>query len=145
MANTFLAFDYGTKRVGLAVGNDLIFSTQPLPAIATQQLHGSDGKTVSDDLRKLVREWKVDHLVFGAPLDAEGEATQLSKRIRKIGNALGRQLDLPVSFADERYSSGAADRLMREQIPTGKRFNAKKISLRDSVAAELILQTYFGV
>ena len=145
MPNTFLAFDYGTKRIGLAVGNDLICSTQPLPAMATRQLFPADGKTVSDELRNLIREWKVDHLVFGAPLDAEGEATQLSKRIRKIGNALGRQLDLPVSFADERYSSGAADRLMREHLPAGKRFSAKKIALRDSVAAELILQTYFGV
>jgi len=145
MPNTFLAFDYGTKRVGLAVGNDLICSTQPLPAIATRQLFQTDGKNVSDELHKLISDWKVDHLVFGAPLDAEGEDTQLSKRIRKIGASLARQLELPVSFTDERYSSGAADRLMREHHPAGKRFSAKKIALRDSVAAELILQTYFGI
>ena len=145
MPNTFLAFDYGTKRVGLAIGNDLIYSTQALPAIATRQLFQVDGKNVSAELRKLIGDWKVNHLVFGAPLDAEGEDTQLSKRIRKIGASLAQQLELPVSFTDERYSSGAADRLMREHLPAGKRFSAKKIALRDSVAAELILQTYFGI
>ena len=144
MVNTFLAFDFGTKRTGLAVGNDLLYSTQPLAAIPTRQFLQVDGKINTDAIRVLIREWKINQLIFGIPLNAEGDETTLSKRIRKIGNSLARQLDLPVDFVDERFSSGEADRVLRSNLPRGKKFKTKQIALRDSVAAELILQTYFS-
>lgn len=144
MAKTFLAFDFGTKRTGLAVGNDLLFSTQPLAAVPTMQFLQSDGKITPDVIQALVRCWKVNHLIFGVPLNADGDETTLSKRIRKIGRALALQLDLPVNFVDERFSSGEADRVLRANHPASKKFKKKHIALRDSVAAELILQTYFS-
>ena len=147
MVKTFLAFDFGAKRTGLAVGNDLLYSTQPLAAIPTRQYIQSNGKVAVDALQSIeaiVSTWKVNHLIFGVPLNADGDETTLSKRIRKIGRSLAQQLDLPVNFVDERFSSGEADRVLRANQPAGKKFKQKQIALRDSVAAELILQTYFS-
>ena len=144
MPNTYLALDYGTKRIGLAVGNDLIKSTQPLAAITTAQLHRSDNSIAPETILALIKSWNISHLVFGAPLDANGNETSLSKKIRKIGNQLSQVSGLPVSYADERYTSSSADRLLREHHPQGKKFSAKKIALRDSIAAQLILETYFS-
>lgn len=144
MPKTYLAFDYGSKRIGLAVGNDLLRTTQALPAIATRQLHQADGKIILDTLKPIIETWKIGHLVFGVPLDADAGETTLSKRIRKLGNELGIDLALPVSFADERYSSSEADRRLRELHQPGKKFNARKIALRDSVAAQLILEACFS-
>ncbi len=144
MPTTYLAFDYGTKRTGLAVGNDLLCTTQALPAISTSQLRNIDGKIMLESIQPIIRTWKVNHLVFGAPLDADAQETALSKRIKRVAHQLGNALALPVSFADERYSSSEADRLLREQQQIGKKFTAKKIALRDSIAAQLILETYFS-
>jgi putative Holliday junction resolvase len=144
MPTTYLAFDYGTKRTGLAVGNDLLYTTHALPAISTSQLRNNDGKIILEGIQFVIRTWKVNHLVFGAPLDADAQETALSIRIKRIGHQLGNALALPVSFADERYSSSEANRLLREQQRSGKKFTAKKIALRDSIAAQLILETYFS-
>ena len=144
MPKTYLAFDYGSKRIGLAVGNDLLCTTQPLPAIDTKQLQQADEKLILEPIQAIVNTWKINHLVFGAPLDADAQETALSKRINKLGHQLGAALALPVSFADERYSSGEADRLLREHQQAGKIFNAKKIALRNSIAAQLILEAYFS-
>jgi len=141
---TYLAFDYGTKRTGLAVGNDLLCTSQPLPAIATSQLRNGDGKLVLESIQTTVKAWKVTHLVFGAPLGADSQETALSKRIKRFGHQLGNALALPVSFADERYSSSEADRLLREHQPSGKKLTAKKVALRDSIAAQLVLEAYLA-
>ena len=144
MPTTYLAFDFGTQRTGLAVGNDLLRTTQAIPAINTRELQHTDGSIKTDTVKALVREWKIGHLVFGLPLDAEGAETRLSRRIRQLGQQLAEQVQLPVSFADERYSSGSADRLLREGQAAGKRFGQRKIAARDSVAAQLILETFFS-
>ena len=144
MPTSYLAFDYGTKRTGLAVGNDLLCTTQPLPAIATSLLRDADGKLVLSTIQKIVKTWKIQHLIFGAPLDSQAQETDLSKRIKRFGHQLGNALALPVDFADERYSSSEADRLLRDKQPGGRKFTAKKIALRDSVAAQLILEAYFS-
>ena len=61
-----------------------------------------------------------------------------------LGDQMSMMLNLPVSYADERYTSGEADRRLRETQGAGKKFNAKKIAQRDSVAAHQILETQFS-
>jgi putative Holliday junction resolvase len=141
---TYLAFDYGSKRTGLAVGNDLLYTAQSLPAIATSLLRNADGKLLLATIQPIIKTWKIQHLIFGAPLDSQAQETELSKRIKRFGYQLGNALALPVDFADERYSSSAANRLLRENQLDGKKFTAKKIALRDSIAAQLILEAYFS-
>ena len=143
MPKTYLAFDYGTQRTGLAVGNDLLRTAQAIPAIDTRALLHADGRVKTKVVDALVKEWKIKHLVFGLPLDSKGEETRLCRRIRQFGEQLADQLQLPVSFSDERYSTGSADRLLREGQGAGKRFGQRKIAARDSLAAQLILETFF--
>ena len=144
MQKTYLAFDYGTKRTGLAVGNNTLYTSQAIPAIATHLFEKPGNLAVLEPIKKLIIEWKVDELVFGEPLDMQGKETHSSKHIKKIALKMSTMLGLPVHFVDERYTSAAADHIMRSQQQAGKRFGQKKIALRDSVAAQLILESYFS-
>ena len=107
-------------------------------------MRNADGKLLLATIQPIIKTWKIQHLIFGAPLDSQAQETELSKRIKRFGYQLGNALALPVDFADERYSSSAANRLLRENQLDGKKFTAKKIALRDSIAAQLILEAYFS-
>lgn len=144
MPKTYLAIDYGTKRSGLAIGNDLTKTSQALPALLTQQLHQQNGMLIEGGLPNIVEQWRVSHLIIGEPLDAHGAPTALSKRINKLGQQFSKQLNIPVDFVDERYSSAAADRRLRQTQQAGKRMTEKKVALRDSIAAQIILDAYFS-
>lgn len=138
MPTTYLAFDYGTKRVGLAVGNDITKTAQALPPISTTQYHNAIA------LSTIIKEWRIAHLIFGAPLNQHGEATKTSQKVKLLGDQLGKQLNLPVSHVDERYTSVEANRILRQQGRQGKSSQAKNIAMRDSIAAQLILETYLS-
>ena len=144
MPTTYLSLDYGTQRTGLAVGNDLLRTAQPLAAISTSLLHHPDGRLKPETIGALIREWKVTQLVIGLPLDTNGGETKLSRRVRELGQRIAHNFDLSISYVDERYTSGAADRLLRDRHPAGKRFNQRKRAARASVAAQLILETFFS-
>ena len=100
MPRTYLAFDYGSKRIGLAVGNDLTRTTQALPAINTRALQQPNGALTLDTLRPLIQGWRIDHLVFGLPLDTEGKETKLRRKIMTLGDQMSMIINLPVSYAD---------------------------------------------
>ena len=144
MPKTYLAFDYGTKRTGLAVGNDITYTAQALPAIATHLFEKPAKQIGIGPIKKIITEWKVDELIFGEPLDMQGKETKSSKHIKMIGTQISTLLGLPVRFVDERYTSGAADQILRSQQQAGKILSQKKITLRDSIAAQLILECYFS-
>lgn len=144
MPKTYLAFDYGTKRTGLAVGNDITYTSQALPAIATRLFEKPGRQVVMQSIEKLITEWKVDELIFGEPLNMQGQETKASKHIKNIATQMSALLGLPVHFVDERYTSSAADQILRSQQQAGKKLTQKKIALRDSIAAQLILESYFS-
>ena len=101
---TLLAFDYGEKRIGVAVGNSLTRSARPLVV-----LQNRNREYRFEAVGKLIDEWKPDALVVGLPMHPDGtphERTQLAKR---FGNQLNGRFNLPVSWVDERYSSVAAE------------------------------------
>ncbi|MFT5258582.1 MAG: putative Holliday junction resolvase [Saprospiraceae bacterium] len=138
VTETLLAIDYGTKRVGLAVGNTLTMTTQPLPPITNLQ-----GKLDWLKLNAIIKEWRVKKLILGQPLNQQGEETEMSIKIRKLGTLMETKTLLSVAYADERYSSSEADRTIRSTLQAGKRLSKSKILMRDSLAAELIMQAYF--
>ena len=144
MPTIYLAIDYGTRRTGLAVGNDLLKTAQAIATINTADLQQADGQIKTAAIEKIVQEWKIGHLVIGVPLGPEGEETGLSEKIRRFGTDLGQCLALPVSFTDERHSSGSADQLLRANQAAGKRLSRKQILARDSLAAQIILETFFS-
>ncbi len=130
---TVLAFDYGLKQIGVAVGNTLLGTTRSLTV-----LRARDGVPDWSALAALVAEWQPDLLVVGDPLNMDGSVSELATRARKFGRRLHGRLGLPVTMTDERLSSYTAKQEQREQ---GHRGDYKAVPI-DSYAAELILQTW---
>jgi len=130
---TVLAFDYGLKQIGVAVGNTLLGTTRSVAV-----LRARDGIPDWTALEALVAEWQPDLLVVGDPLNMDGSVSELATRARKFGRRLHGRLGLPVTMTDERLSSYAAKGEQRQQ---GHRGDYKAAPV-DSYAAELILQTW---
>lgn len=134
-ARTIMAFDYGLRQIGVAVGNSLLCSTQPLAVIKA-----NDGVPDWQVLTQLVTEWKPDVLVVGDPLNMDGTESELCQRARKFGRRLHGRLGLPVDMTDERLTSFEAKQISRER---GHKGDYKRDPI-DSQAAELVLQTWLA-
>ncbi|MBN7797284.1 Holliday junction resolvase RuvX [Parahaliea mediterranea] len=128
-----MAFDYGLRQIGVAVGNCLLGTTQPLTTLPAR-----DGVPDWTALGSLVAEWQPDVLVVGEPLNMDGSNSELSARAGKFARRLHGRLGLPVELADERLSSFEAKEQQRERGHRGD-YKARPV---DSYAAELILQTW---
>ena len=118
---TVLAFDFGLKRIGVAVGEPELGTAHPLRAVA--------GFT---QIEKLVDEWKPARFVVGLPIAERGEHA-LARRVEKFARRLEGRFKLPVVRVDERFTSVEAESRLR-----GIRRKAV-----DSVAAQLILEQFF--
>jgi putative Holliday junction resolvase len=99
---TFLAFDHGLKRTGVAVGNRMLRTATPQPTI---RAHGA-AQLAQVEAR--VREWQPDALVVGVPLHPDGASHENTARARKFARQLRGRLRLPVFEVDERYSTTEA-------------------------------------
>lgn len=100
---TFLAFDFGAKRTGVAVGNRLLRSATPQ---ATIRAEANDARLQAAAER--VREWQPDALVVGVPFHPDGAAHDNTARARKFARQLAARTKLPVYEVDERYSTTEA-------------------------------------
>jgi putative Holliday junction resolvase len=124
-ARTVLAFDFGLKRIGVAVGEPELRTAHPLPAIGQ-----------FSQIEKLVEQWRPAALVVGRPTSAQGEAHAMTRQAEDFARRLERRFKLPVARIDERFSSVEAESRLR-----GTRARKGEI---DSVAAQLILEQYFA-
>jgi putative Holliday junction resolvase len=131
---TILAFDFGLRQIGVAVGNMPLQSTQALAIVSAR-----NGKPDWQAIEKIMRDWQPDLLVVGDPLNMDGSAGEMSERAQKFARRLHGRFGTVIEMADERLSSFEAKQSMREQGHRGD-YKAKPI---DSYAAELILQTWF--
>jgi putative Holliday junction resolvase len=120
-ARTVLAFDFGLKRIGVAVGEPELATAHPLPAVAGFA-----------QIEKLVAEWRPARLVVGLPVREHG-AHPLAGRVERFARQLEGRFKLPVARVDERFTSVEAESRLR---------GIKHKSI-DSVAAQLILEQYF--
>lgn len=132
---TVMAFDFGLRQIGVATGNCLLGTSQPLPI-----LRAKEGVPEWRAVESLIDEWRPDLLVVGDPLNMDGSDSELSERARKFARRLHGRLGLPVEMTDERLSSFEAKHNSRQQ---GHRGNFKEQPI-DSYAAELILQTWLA-
>ncbi|WP_326939841.1 Holliday junction resolvase RuvX [Actimicrobium sp. GrIS 1.19] len=121
---TILAFDFGLKRIGVAVGNTLIRQAQPLSIIDAPT---NDGKFAA--IAALVAAWQPGRCVVGIPLHPDGAEHEMTVRCRRFANQLQGRYDVPTVLVDERYSSAVLSQQRGERI--------------DDRAAALILQQYF--
>ncbi|WP_066959435.1 Holliday junction resolvase RuvX [Microbulbifer sp. Q7] len=130
---TALAFDFGTRSIGLAYGQSLTGSAReldPLPA--------KDGKPNWDQVQRIVKEWQPQVLLVGLPLNMDGTESEFGARARKFGQRLHGRLGLPVEYADERLSTRAAKDEARER---GHRGNFANQPI-DSIAARIFLEDW---
>jgi putative holliday junction resolvase len=131
---TVLAFDFGEKRIGVAVGETLLKVAHPLLIIDTEL---NDARFAQ--IAELIQEWRACLLVVGLPMHMDGEAHLLTNLCKKFAQRLEGRFNLPVVMQDERLSSHEA-----EQNLTAAGVKARKQkALIDAVAAQTILQSYF--
>jgi putative holliday junction resolvase len=100
---TFLAFDFGLKRTGVAVGNRMLRTATPQPTIRAE---GSDARLAAAEAR--IREWQPDALVVGVPFHPDGASHDNTARARKFARQLRSRCGKPVYEVDERYSTTEA-------------------------------------
>lgn len=107
---TLLAFDYGEKRIGVAIGNALTRHARALAVVPNR-----NREFRFEALGKLIGEWKPDALVVGLPLHPDGTPHARTQLAKRFGNQLNGRFNLPVSWVDERYSSVEAAADLRER------------------------------
>jgi putative Holliday junction resolvase len=131
---TILAFDFGTRRIGVAVGEMMLGVARPLTTISAEA-----NEARFNAIGKLIAEWQPSTLLVGLPLSLDGEATEMTDRCRRFARQLEGRFRLPVVLADERLSSASADERLRER---GQGWRDRKTTL-DAEAAAIILQSHF--
>ena len=136
MGITALAFDFGTKSIGCAVGQSITGTAQALPAFNAQ-----DGIPNWDTLEKCLKEWKPDVVVVGLPLNMDGTEQELTLRARKFANRLQGRFGVNVQLQDERLTTTEA----RSEIFDRGGFRALKKGKVDGISACLILESWFEV
>lgn len=129
-----LAFDFGLKRIGVAVG-ELEFGM----AHALATLNGGDAPRTMAAIDKLIKEWRPNLLIVGQPRHDDGQPHALTGVIKKFVAQLRNHTKLDVILSDESYSSAAASIALRAAGISGQ----KQKAMLDSVAAQEILQGYF--
>lgn len=133
LVGTLLAFDFGTQRIGVAVGNTIAASSKPLTTISEEK----------NDLRfaaiaALIKEWQPCALLVGLPGNDDGTPHELTALCHRFAKRLHGRFGLTTILVDERYTSTAASEQLNKQ---GIRGRAQK-SLIDQYAAQQILQAY---
>ena len=131
---TYLAFDFGEKRIGVAVGEWPLETVHPL-----QTIRGERNDTRFSAIAALIREWQPVRLIVGLPVALDGTPHAMTARCTRFANQLRGRFAMPVDYADERLSSAEAEERLRE---SGYNARGAKEYL-DAVAAQVILQSYF--
>jgi len=132
---TYLGFDYGTKRIGVAVGNSVSASASPLDTINVKN-EQPDWQHIT----RLIEEWQPDALIVGWPIQMDESDNPVTAKARRFGNRLHGRYRLTVHHIDERLSSHMALSEIREAGYNGRRSRG----LVDSYAAREILQTFLN-
>jgi putative Holliday junction resolvase len=132
---TIIAFDFGQRRIGVAVGQQVTSSANPLGAVANSA-NGPDWQKIET----LVQEWRPNRIIVGMPLHADGTPSDLSEIVNTFIAELDR-FNLPVESVDERYTSLEAEALLKSQRADGRRGRIDKETI-DSVAAAVIAERW---
>lgn len=130
---TVLAFDFGMKSIGVAVGNSLTLTAAPLEA-----LKAKDGVPNWDLIEKYIKDWSIKLIVVGLPLNMDGSEQEITNCALKFGKKLFSRFKIEVIMQDERLTSTSA----REHIFNQKGSKALVKGKIDSIAACLILESY---
>ena len=125
MADVILAFDFGLKHIGVAVGQSITRTASPLTT-----LRASNGKPDWREVRELVEQWRAQLLLVGLPLNMDDTESDMSERARAFAEQLATRLEVEVALVDERLSSFEASRLSEVD--------------NHAIAASLIAESYLN-
>lgn len=145
MPETLLAFDFGTRRIGVAVGTYAERGRLATArALTTIEAAANDARFSA--IGALVDEWQPTRLVVGEPRHADGTAHDMTARSQRFANQLRGRFRLPVDAIDERLSSVAAETTLREAAARGGRRGARRIVAAeiDAEAARVILERWIA-
>jgi putative Holliday junction resolvase len=131
---TVLAFDFGTRRIGVAVGNTLVRVAHPLATVAAE---ANAARFAA--LAALIDEWQPGLLVIGRPVHADGNEHAMTARADRFARQLRGRFGLAVALVDERHTTQDAESAL---AAAGAGARARK-AVRDQAAAQLILQSWF--
>ena len=135
LSGTLIAFDFGHRRIGVAVGQTLTGSANALAVISVA------AKPDWQSITGIIDEWKPVGLVVGLPLATDGGETDMSEDARRFGRRLQGRYGIPVFFEDERLTSfSAEERFVDARARGGMR--RKDASLKDAMAAQIILENW---
>ena len=134
ITGTVLAFDFGEKRIGVAVGETMLKTAHALTTIAAEE-----NELKFAQIGQLIAEWRPSLLVVGLPTHMDGTPHGMTQLAKKFAQRLEGRFNLPVMMVDERLSSAEATQSLREAGVKG----SKQKAMIDAVAAQSILQSYF--
>lgn len=135
-SDTYLCFDFGYKKIGVAVGQTITLSASPLQTI--RSINQSPNWEI---ISKLIREWRPAGLVVGISKQADGSDNPVTPRMLKFCRQLEGRYQLPVYQQDEALSTFEAKQMLFDEV----RVNAGKLwEIQDQLAAQLILQSWLN-
>jgi putative Holliday junction resolvase len=135
MAQTLIAFDFGTKSIGVSVGEASLQTASEL-----KPLKAKDGIPDWLQIERLLQEWQPAKLLVGLPLNMDGSEQEMTRRARKFANRLHARFQLDLELIDERLSTREAKNIAAERGHSGDYSNNPV----DSIAARLILESYWN-
>lgn len=134
---TVIAFDFGRRRIGAAVGQAVTSSASPLGSARNGE-SGPDWTQID----AWIREWRPDRLLVGQPLNADGSESEFLAVVQEFADALGR-FELEIDLVDERYSSMEAEDQLRRARSAGRRGRIQKSEV-DAAAAVIIAERWLA-
>ncbi len=131
---TVLGFDYGTKSIGIAIGQSLTGSANPLLSIKAV-----DGIPKWEEIGLLIEEWKPDLVVVGLPLNMDGSEQEMTQRAKKFANRINGRFGIKIATQDERLTTADAKARLFEMGG----YKALTKGQVDAMSAVLIIESYF--
>ncbi len=140
---TILGFDFGTKRIGIAIGQEVTNTVNPLTTITAVK-----NKPDWDKISKIIDEWQPDLLVIGLPLHMDGTEQPMTQAARRFSNQLNGRYQIPIALMDERLSSNEAESILNERSGSRSLFRDSLFPDKaqiDMISAQLILQSWMSL
>jgi putative Holliday junction resolvase len=134
---TILGFDFGTKRIGIAIAQEVTGTANPLTTV-TAVKQKPDWESIS----RIIAEWQPDLLVIGLPLHMDGTEQAMTQAAKRFSNQLNGRYQLPIALMDERLSSNEAESILNERSGSRSVFHDK--AQIDMMSAQLILQSWIS-
>lgn len=126
-----LGIDFGEKRIGLALSDELLILAHPLVT-----LDGRDIKKAISEIKKICQENNVEIIILGLPKTLRGELASQARKVQSFGKELKKEINLPVGLEDERLSTSEVYKTLPKDIIRKQKNNI------DQLSAQIILQSY---